>query len=92
MTDVGHIGLNEVALGIPVPVYWAKLMGRVIGEGPAHHLCLTATLVSPQKALQLGLVDQVMILLSNVAEPRLRTECCRLKSCPSSSVKVERDL
>lgn len=59
MTDFGHIGLNEVALGIPVPLYWTKLMGRVIGDGPAHKLCLTATLVSPQKALQLGLVDEV---------------------------------
>ena len=59
MTDFGHIGLNEVALGIPVPFFWAQLMGRVIGEGPAHKLCLTATLLSPQQALQIGLIDEV---------------------------------
>lgn len=59
MTDFGHIGLNEVALGIPVPLYWARLMGRLIGEGPAHKLCLSATLTSPEQALELGLVDEV---------------------------------
>lgn len=31
MTQVGHIGLNEVALGIPVPDYWAQNMVRLIG-------------------------------------------------------------
>lgn len=60
MTDFGHIGLNEVALGIPVPLYWARLMGRLIGEGPAHKLCLSATLTSPEQALELGLVDEVV--------------------------------
>lgn len=62
MTESGHIGLNEVALGIPVPLFWARLMARVIGEGPAHKLCLNAALVSPQHALKLGLVDKVRIL------------------------------
>lgn len=59
MTDFGHIGLNEVALGIPVPTYWAHLMARVIGEGAAQTLCLSATLASPQEALKLGLIDEV---------------------------------
>lgn len=30
--EVGHIGLNEVALGIPVPLFWGRLMTRVIGQ------------------------------------------------------------
>ena len=42
------MGLNEVALGIPVPNFWAQNMARVIGEqthGPCiprrlcHHWC-----------------------------------------------------
>jgi len=60
MTDFGHIGLNEVALGIPVPVYWARLMAKVVGQAAAEKLCLSATLASPQQALELGLVDQVV--------------------------------
>ena len=59
MTEQGHIGLNEVALGIPVPVYWARLMAAVIGQGPAERLCFSATLLSPQEALRLGMVDKV---------------------------------
>jgi Enoyl-CoA hydratase/isomerase len=38
MTDSGSIGLNEVALGIPVPLYWARAMERVVGPGAADKL------------------------------------------------------
>ena len=38
MTDFGNIGLNEVALGIPVPAYWAQLMQRTIGQRNAEKL------------------------------------------------------
>lgn len=48
MTDFGHIGLNEVALGITVPLYWGRVMARVIGQGPAERLCQFAALISPQ--------------------------------------------
>ncbi len=50
--------LHQVALGIPVPVYWARLMAKVTGQAAAEKLCLNATLASPQQALELGLVDQ----------------------------------
>lgn len=30
--DTGYIGLNEVALGIAVPLFWARLMTRLIGQ------------------------------------------------------------
>lgn len=59
MTQQGHIGLNEVALGISVPPFWARLMANVIGNGPAERLCLTAAVISPQEALKLGMIDQV---------------------------------
>jgi 3,2-trans-enoyl-CoA isomerase len=48
MTESGHIGLNEVAIGITVPLYWGKLMARIIGQGPAERLCQFATFLSPQ--------------------------------------------
>lgn len=60
MTDFGSIGLNEVALGISVPKYWGHLMQRVIGSGPADKLLQFAVLVDPDKAKQLGLVDDVV--------------------------------
>lgn len=59
MTESGHIGLNEVALGISVPKMWAALMGRIIGTGPADKLLQNAVLLQPQTAKDLGLVDDI---------------------------------
>ena len=55
----GQIGLNEVALGISVPLYWGRLMASLIGAGRADVLLQTAALVPAPKALELGLVDVV---------------------------------
>ncbi|GMH34332.1 hypothetical protein BSKO_02166 [Bryopsis sp. KO-2023] len=60
MTETGSIGLNEVALGIPVPVYWGRLMGTKVGHSVAEKLLLTAKLLSPQEALKIGLVDETV--------------------------------
>ena len=54
------IGLNEVALGIPVPQFWQALMGRVMGAGPAERACLRATMLRPAAALAAGLADAVV--------------------------------
>ena len=62
MTDAGHMGLNEVALGIAVPEFWGALMAQRIGAGPADKMLQFARLVPPQEALKLGLVDQVCAL------------------------------
>ena len=61
----------QVALGIPVPRLWAAIMGRAIGSGPAYNLLQEATLLSPQDALNLGLVDEVVskdVLMSSAEE------------------------
>lgn len=60
MTDAGHMGLNEVALGIAVPECWGALMAQRIGAGAADKMLQFARLVSPQEALKLGLVDQLV--------------------------------
>ena len=60
MTEQGHIGLNEVALGISVPAKWAGLMQNTIGQGKAEQMLQFAKLASPQEALQIGLIDQVV--------------------------------
>jgi hypothetical protein len=59
MTDTGRIGLNEVELGIPVPKFWGLLMGRVTGAGVADKLCGFAQMCTPQRALQVGMLDEV---------------------------------
>lgn len=59
MTPQGHIGLNEVLLGIPVPKYWGMLMQGVMGKGPAEQALLAGSLLSPQQALRLGLVHSL---------------------------------
>ncbi|KAF8064621.1 Eci1 [Scenedesmus sp. PABB004] len=56
----GAIGLNEVALGIPVPKFWAGLMARVVGTAHAERLLLGGTMVAPERALELGLVDELV--------------------------------
>lgn len=59
MTDFGNIGLNEVAIGIPVPKYWSLLMERTIGQRAAETLLLKGLMPSAEKALSLGLVDEL---------------------------------
>ncbi len=54
------IGLNEVRVGIPVPVGVAEALARVVGPRQAERLCQTGSLMGPQDALEIGLVDRVV--------------------------------
>lgn len=56
------IGLNEVPVGIVVPHSIAQLYGFWIGTGKASSLLLEGTLLQPQQAQSIGLVDQVVPL------------------------------
>ncbi|MEW5303143.1 MAG: hypothetical protein WDW38_001466 [Sanguina aurantia] len=60
MTPTGVIGLNEVALGIPVPKFWSHLMSDIIGVRAAESILLTGQMYSPPEALKAGLVDQLV--------------------------------
>ena len=60
MTQHGTIGLNEVALGIPVPKFWGMLMSRLIGVKASDKLLLTGRLVDAKEAKALGLVDELV--------------------------------
>lgn len=55
-----RIGLNEVELGIPVPLYWIRLMAQITGQGVADKLLQTAALVPAPDALKFGMVDAVV--------------------------------
>lgn len=70
MTDFGQIGLNEVALGIPVPEYWALLMARTIGQRQAEQLLPYGVMPTAADALRIGMVDTLVPVaeLRNAAE------------------------
>jgi 3,2-trans-enoyl-CoA isomerase len=60
MTDFGNIGLNEVALGIPVPEYWALLLQRTVGQRQAERLLPYGLMADAEEALKIGLVDELV--------------------------------
>ncbi len=59
MTEFGNIGLNEVSIGLPVPEYWAKAMVATVGQRMAEKLLQTGTMLAPQDAKNIGLVDEI---------------------------------
>lgn len=74
ISDVTSCGLNEVALGIPVPGFWARLLGRVVGKGPAHDMCINGAMLPAAKCVDLGLahVSVPCHAVASEAESRVR--------------------
>jgi enoyl-CoA hydratase/carnithine racemase len=55
-----RIGLNEVRVGLPVPGFIYRALVRLIGVHPAERMVTQGLLVSPDEALRLGLIDEVV--------------------------------
>lgn len=55
------IGLNEVPLGIIVPDSIFDLYSFWIGRARAYRLLLEGALLSPQRALKMGLIDEMVV-------------------------------
>jgi enoyl-CoA hydratase/carnithine racemase len=53
------VGLNEVQVGIPLPGIIFEALRRTVGLRKAEKLAVAGALVGPDKALRLGLVDQL---------------------------------
>ncbi len=53
------IGLNEVAVAIPLPEYIFKLYSMWVGTGKAYHYLMEAKMLLPEEALLCGLVNEV---------------------------------
>ena len=53
------IGLNEIDVGLTVPHSIGTVFQYVVGERNAEDMLLKARLVSPDEALQVGLIDEV---------------------------------
>lgn len=54
------IGLNEMAIGLVVPPSVYAMYRFWLGEPKAYHTFIEGTLFSPNQALEIGLVDQVV--------------------------------
>lgn len=55
-----RIGLNEVAVGLPVPDCIMLAFEQLVGSRKAQRLAMTAELVTMDQALELGLVDELV--------------------------------
>eukprot|EP00746_Dinoflagellata_sp_MGD_P003314 gnl/MRDRNA2_/MRDRNA2_106438_c0_seq1.p1 gnl/MRDRNA2_/MRDRNA2_106438_c0~~gnl/MRDRNA2_/MRDRNA2_106438_c0_seq1.p1 ORF type:complete len:294 (+),score=70.97 gnl/MRDRNA2_/MRDRNA2_106438_c0_seq1:80-883(+) len=60
ITAAGSMGLNEVALGIPVPQYWIELMASTIGQRQAELALQTGIMIPSERLLQINMVDVVV--------------------------------
>jgi enoyl-CoA hydratase/carnithine racemase len=54
------IGLSEVQVGLPLPPVILSALRRLVGARQAERLAVTGLLISPDKAVSLGLVDEVV--------------------------------
>jgi enoyl-CoA hydratase/carnithine racemase len=53
------IGLNEVQVGIQMPPLIVKALQRLIGSREAEHMAVGGELITVEKALRIGLVDDI---------------------------------
>jgi 3,2-trans-enoyl-CoA isomerase len=72
ITEDGSMGLNEVALGIPVPKYWIKRMQEVIGHRETERLLLGALMPKAPELLRIGMVDHVLPLETTLEQTRTK--------------------
>jgi 3,2-trans-enoyl-CoA isomerase len=83
------IGLNEVAVGIPLPVAIFRAFVRLVGPHQAERLSVTAGMVSPAEALRIGFVDEVAPLDRVV--PRAVEWCQGLLALPPVAMARTRE-
>jgi enoyl-CoA hydratase/carnithine racemase len=55
-----RIGLNETRVGLIIPWVLHKAMQRLVGPGVAEQMVVAGTMIEPEKALEIGLVDAVV--------------------------------
>ena len=54
------IGLNEVAVGLSMPIGIGRVFQSLLGERVAEKMTLTGKLVNPKEAEEIGLIDEVV--------------------------------
>jgi len=76
ITEDGSMGLNEVALGMPVPQYWIMRMKEVIGFRETERMLLQSLMPKAQELLKIGMVDLVVPLEKELAQTRAKLMSC----------------
>lgn len=83
------IGLNEVQVGLCVPPVVLAAFERVVGPRNAAFHTIQGTLMSPAKALEIGLVDEVLHL--DAVVPRAIEWAQNLAKLPPNAVAKTRN-
>jgi enoyl-CoA hydratase/carnithine racemase len=84
------IGLNEVAVGVRVPeLVWA-VARHVLGTRPAERLCTGGELFEPERALALGVVDE--LAPPEEVVPRALAWCSAQAALPAQALRNTRAL
>ena len=85
-----NIGLNETRVGLIVPAPIRLALARLTGPHRAERLIVAGTLVEPEEALRIGLVDAI-VDESAVVECALRW-CRELLELPREAMSRNREL
>lgn len=80
------IGLNEVSIGLPVPVLAMELARDRLTKSELHRATLLAQIYAPDDALRAGYVDEVVPADQLLA--RAKAEAARLGALPASAYRA----
>jgi 3,2-trans-enoyl-CoA isomerase len=82
------LGLNEVQVGLPVPPVILAAHRLLIGPRESARLAVPGTMVGPDEALRIGLVDEVVAV--EEVTPRARAWCEQLLGLPPLAMSATR--
>lgn len=82
------IGVNEVAVGLPMPSVIVPALARIIGERQAERMCVSAELLPASEAYRIGLVDELLPLEETVG--RAVAWCRALTELPPEALRRTR--
>jgi enoyl-CoA hydratase/carnithine racemase len=83
------IGLNEVLVGIPMPLAILQALSRLVGPGKAERLCVEGRLLPSAEALSIGFVDE-LAPLENVIERAIEWAANLLKVPPVALARTRK--
>src|SRR5581483_812798 len=82
------LGLNEVQVGLRLPPVIYAALRRLVGTRNAEQLAVTGRILSPQQALTMGLVDEVVA--QELVLPRAVAWCEELLKLPRFAMEGTR--
>jgi 3,2-trans-enoyl-CoA isomerase len=83
-----RLGLNEVQVGLALPPVIHRVLRRQIGARQAERLAVGGILISPDEALQIGLVDEIVAAESLVQ--RAIEWCQGMLALPAGAMALTR--